>query len=378
VARGALAAEPARDAPSAPGRVGGLSYQQLTARLPALDAVRFRFQRDEHLRDYRITAAAVAPVTNEIYVGTEGNGVFEVDPLTYAVEPLPHGTLGTAIGAVAALRGEVCAAADARAFGVRRGISCFDESLREFHYIEAAGLAGLPGTRTRKLLITQRAVFAATDQGLLRWDRRSGRVEQLLTQHGLPSNDVLALAPASVGAWVGTSAGLALVGDTGRAMTVERTFTGAPVLALWSAWDTVWAGTTVGLALLPPLGDVLLLVPGPLALHEPIVALAHRGDTLVAATATRFVLRAGEEWRVVDVPGRPIGRITAMVPDTAGLWVAGEQGFAFFEPSRPVWNALVAPGDVPHPVRDVVATREYVWVATDAGVVRYDRRVLVP
>ena len=29
-------------------------------------------------------------------------------------------------------------------------------------------------------------------------------------------------------------------------------------------------------------------------------------------------------------------------------------------------------------VRDIAATRDYVWVATDVGVVRYERRVLVP
>jgi ligand-binding sensor domain-containing protein len=83
-------------------------------------------------------------------------------------------------------------------------------------------------------------------------------------------------------------------------------------------------------------------------------------------------------WRVMDVPGRPIGTITAMAEDAAGLWVAGSEGVAFFDPSRPLWNALIAPGDVPHPVRDVVASRDHVWVATDIGLVRYARRVLTP
>ncbi len=377
VARGALAAEPARDVPAPNARVGGLSYAGLVARAPALDAVRFRIQRDEHLRDYRLTAAAVAPLTNEIYVATDGNGVFEVDPLTYATTPLPKGALGVAIGAVAVSHGEICAASDARASGVRRGITCFDESLRDMRYIETAGLAGLPGNLTRRLLITQRAVWAATDQGLVRADRREGRVQQIAERDGLPGFDVYALAPAPTGVWVGTARGLALVADTGRSVAVVRSITSGPVLALMSAWDTLWAGPPAGLALLPPSGDALLLVDGPGPLREPIVALARHADTLVAATATRFIVHAGE-WRVVDVPGRPIGRIAAMASDTAGLWVAGSEGFAFFDPSRPLWNALLAPGDVPHPVRDIVATRDHVWVATDAGLVRYARRVLVP
>ncbi|MFI5208131.1 MAG: hypothetical protein ACHQX4_08940 [Gemmatimonadales bacterium] len=377
VARGALAAEPARDVPAPNARLGGLSYAQLVARAPALDAVRFRFQRDEHLRDYRLTAAAVAPLTNEIYVATDGNGVFEVDPLTYATTPLPKGALGAAVGAVAVAREEICAASDARARSTRRGITCFDESLRDMRYIETAGLAGLPGTLTRRLLITQRAVWAATDQGLVRADRRSDRVQQIGEREGLPGLDAYALAPTPAGVWVGTSRGIALVADTGRAVTVVRSITSGPVLALLSAWDTLWAGTPAGLALLPPSGDALLLVDGPAPVRDPIVALARHADTLVAATATRFIVHAGE-WRVVDVPGRPIGRITAMAADTAGLWVAGSEGFAFFDPSRALWNALVAPGDVPHPVRDVVASRDHVWIATEAGLVRYARRVLVP
>lgn len=377
VARGALAAEPARDVPPPSSRVGGLSYGQLVARAPALDAVRFRFQRDEHLRDYRLTAAAVAPLTNEIYVATDGNGVFEVDPLTYATQPLPRGSLGAAVGAVAVARGEVCEGSDARARGLRRGITCFDESLRDWRYVETAGLAGLPGTLTRQLLITQRAVWAATDQGLVRAGRNGERVQQIGEREGLPGLDVYALALAPAGVWVGTSRGLALVADTGRALVIARSFSSGPVLALLSSWDTLWAGTPAGLALLPPGGDGLLLVDGPAPLREPIVALARHGDTLVAATATRFIVHANG-WRVVDVPGRPIGRITAMAEDTAGLWVAGSEGVAFFDPSRPLWNALIAPGDVPHPVRGIAASRDHVWVATDAGLVRYARRVLTP
>ena len=78
-------------------------------------------------------------------------------------------------------------------------------------------------------------------------------------------------------------------------------------------------------------------------------------------------------------PGPSIGRIAVINGgDTAGFWLAGDRGFAWFDPARPVWNALVQPGDVPLPVHDVVATRNHVWVATDIGVVRYEKRVLIP
>jgi hypothetical protein len=379
VARGALAAVPAADLPPPGARLGGLSAQGLIARVPALDAVRFRMERDENNRDWRMTSAAVAPVGGEIYVGTAGNGVFAVDPVSYATERFPAGLAGAATSAVAFLRDRVCAAADQRLASPRRGITCFDESFGDARTVEMMGLGGLPGNRTRRLLLTQRAVWAATDQGLLRADRRGGRPVLLVMREGLPSDDVYALVPARTGVWVGTAGGLALVADTGAAPVVTRRLPSGPVVALASAWDTLWAGTPSGLALLPPRGDALLLVDGPGPVRESIVALAFRGDTLVAATLARFVLHTAAGWEVTDPPGRPIGRFAALAADTAGgVWVAGEQGLAFFDPSRHFWSALVLPGDVPFPVRDVLATRDWVWAATDLGLIRYDRRILRP
>ena len=67
-----------------------------------------------------------------------------------------------------------------------------------------------------------------------------------------------------------------------------------------------------------------------------------------------------------------------MAADAAGFWVAGTMGLGFYQPARQVWRALTAAGDVPQPVSDVAASREYVWAATPLGVVRLQRRVLAP
>jgi hypothetical protein len=113
-------------------------------------------------------------------------------------------------------------------------------------------------------------------------------------------------------------------------------------------------------------------------LHEPVSAIAMRGDTILAATPTHLLLRAGGAWRVSDPTGPPIGAIVAITPGQTGFLLAGDRGIAWFDPVRPLWNALIQPGDVPQPVRDIAATRDYIWVATDIGVLRYEKRVLVP
>jgi len=381
VSRGSLAAQPAQDLPPVGRRIGSLTLAQVQSRMPAFDVVRMRIQRDEQLlRDYRLTSAAAAPLTNEIYLGTDGNGAFQVEPLSYATDRLPAGLVGSATSAVAASRGQICAASDARSPSVRRGLTCFDDGAGSFYYVESAGLAQLNGAVVRALLVTERAVWVATDAGLVRAPRRGGRAAQLLMRNGLPSDRTLALAPAAEGVWVGTAAGLALVADTGRSLVVTAHADGPPVLALAPpSEDTLWAGTAAGvIGFLLPLGGPVLQPDGPVPTHETIVAIAVRGDTIVAATPTRFVVRAGGAWSLVEPPGASIGEIIRIVADErAGFWVAGSSGFAWFEPSHPLWIALVSPGDVPLPVRDIAATRDYVYVATDAGVVRYERRVLL-
>lgn len=380
VSRGSLVAVPAQDLPPANRRLGSMTMTQLQAQLPAFDAIRMRLVRDELLRGYRLTSAVSAPLTNEVYIGTDGNGAFRVDPLSYGTERLPAGIVGAATSAVAAWRGQICAASDGRVPSLRYGLTCFDEGAGSYSYVESAGLVPLNGATVRAMLVTERAIWAATDEGLVRAPRRGGRVMQIASRNGLPGDRALALAPAPEGAWVGTTGGLALVTDTGRTLVVTAQAEGPPVLALTApSADTLWAGTAAGvIAFALPLGGPVLLPEGPLPMRDPIVAIALRGDTIVAATSTRFIVRTGGVWSVVEPPGEPIGAIGRIVADErAGFWVSGTSGFAYFEPSRPTWSALVSPGDVPLPVRDIAATRNYVWVATEVGVVRYERRVLL-
>ena len=87
VSRGSLGAVPAQDLPPPNRRIGPLTMSQLQARMPAFDAVRLRLERDEQLRPWRLTSGTVAPLTNELYIGTDGNGAFRVDPLSYGTEP---------------------------------------------------------------------------------------------------------------------------------------------------------------------------------------------------------------------------------------------------------------------------------------------------
>lgn len=379
VRRLGISAEPANDVPPPGRRIGSLGASELLARAPAFDIVRMRIERDDMLRTWRLTSAVMTPAREEMFVGSDGNGLFRVDIPTYGVQRFPAGLLAAPTAAVAVAGEEVCAGSDPRYRTARRGITCFRPDLEEFAYFEGSSLAGLPILGVRRLLITRRSLWMASDQGALRLDRHSGAARLFGEHEGLPSADVRALAPAPDGVWIGTARGLAVAPDTGlAARTIASQLLDAAVLSLAARSDTLWVGTAAGLyVLLPGAQAPIPAAPGRPELAGPVVALALDGDTLLVATDTRMAWRAADAWH--ELPGGfPIGRITALASDPAGFWVAGTLGLAFLQPARSLWRALTAPGDVPQPVSDVAAGRDYVWAATPAGVVRLERRVLLP
>jgi len=380
VAKNGAFAERALALPAAGSRIAPLGQRDLLAQAPGLDAVRMSIERDEQLRVTPMTAAAVSAVRGEAYVGTDGNGVFRVDLASYRAERLSAGLLGAATGAVAVDRDRVCAAADPRAGAARRGVTCFRSDLSDFTYLAGEGLAGLPGTRVRRMALTRRAAWVATDAGALRLPRGGGRERRYLERDGIPSGDVRAFAPAPDGMWIGTAHGLAVATEGGSAEPAQPVGPAdLEVLSLAVTDDTLWIGTPGGLAVLMPGSENPLIVrPDLPALRSPVLAIAVKGDTILAALDRRLALRAGGVWRLVEPPGTPIGRFTAAAADADGFWLGGEQGLAFYRPATGEWRALTSAGDLPLPVADVAAGGEYVWVATPGGVVRFQRRVLMP
>jgi ligand-binding sensor domain-containing protein len=70
-----------------------------------------------------------------------------------------------------------------------------------------------------------------------------------------------------------------------------------------------------------------------------------------------------------------IGASTALAADPdGGVWIGGTRGLAHADLGRAHLRALTVPLDLPAAVRDLAADGDYLWVATDSGLVRLDRR----
>jgi ligand-binding sensor domain-containing protein len=149
------------------------------------------------------------------------------------------------------------------------------------------------------------------------------------------------------------------------------------VLSLLAVRETLWVGSPVGLGVLPP-GVSEPGVPPELAsqpsLKTAVIALARVRDTIVLATSDHFAWRdpATGQWTVV--PGRgDLGQVSAMAGADDGVWIAGSSGVAFWDPARGHFQVLHVPYDVPAAARDLALDPTYLWIATDSGVVRFDR-----
>lgn len=371
VQRGSIVA--VRSSPPSSRLPGAIGQDELRRVLPAFDAIRSRIETDELLRRFRLTAATRVPQETEVFVGTEGNGTFRVDAVSHAVTRLSAGIAGGMVTAIASTRGWTCAGTSLRAGRGRTAVTCFDETLRDPLVIEDPRTLNLTGTRVQRLLVTERAVWIATDRGLIRATRARGRLDVLTTADGLPASDVLSLAASATGAWVGTARGLVHVTDSGRVLDVARIVGARTVHALAMAGDHLFVGSPFGLSVLPPLATELPSAGA--AFASPVVAVATRGtEAAVLLPRELFLLEVPALTRT-PVPVHGIGELTGVAADETGYWVAGTEGFAFVNRAEPDVRTWIA-ADVPGPIRDITVSQGYLWVATDAGVVRFDKRVL--
>lgn len=342
---------------------------------PAADALRALLLTDARLRTARFTSAARTPDRSELFFGTSGVGVVRFDPTTTEREPLPFGLLAPRSGALALEENGVWVASLSRV-GERSGLSWVATDLSTSKTFQGAGVTGYGFLEGRRLLAAGPFLWLACERGVLKIDPGSERSRLFEARSVLP-DAVLSLAPAPDGVWVGTARGLARISPDDRVRTIG-TLT-HPVLSLLVVHDSLWVGTTAGLGLLRR-GDDEVGVPPEIAeqpsLRAPILALATVGDVLVVVTVDQFAWRdpATSRWTLLHAR-TDLGAITALAgdPEAGGVWIAGTTGVAFWELPRGTFHILRAPDDVPAAVHDIAVDADFVWVATDSGLVRFTR-----
>jgi ligand-binding sensor domain-containing protein len=348
---------------------GSLTVEAALTSAPLADAMRAAILTDSRLRAHQFTAAASTPDRPELFFGTNGLGMVRVDKQTGEWDVLNYGLVAPGVGAVAPAPDGVWVAANARPGGSqRRGLTWVATDLSATRTFEGGGAAlGFTFLYSRRMLTAANQLWLATEQGVLRINPSTFRSRLF----DLPNATSLARAPDGV--WVGTTRGLSLITNDDHVAAIGPS--GLPVTSLVAVRETLWVGTTSGLGQLLP-GAETITTPPELAdrpgMRVPVYALARLQDTLVMATERELLWRnpTSHAWSALPLPLN-LGIPTALAADpSGGLWIGGTFGLAQAEVARASIRVHPVPLEMPAAVRDVTTDQDFVWVATDSGLVR--------
>lgn len=346
-----------------------LTVEAALAQTPLVDAMRAAILTDRRLRTRQFTAAAATPDRPEIFFGTNGLGLIRVERQTGEWEVLSYGLLAPGVGAIATVPSGVWTATTVAAGRAqRRGLSWVARDLSATTGTEGGRAAlGFSFLYGRQLVAHGEQLWLASEQGVMRIDSTGANTRTW----DLPDATCLAASPRGI--WVGTRLGLSLI--TANEWVRDLEPRGIAITSLLVAGDTLWVGTSSGLAYVAP-GRVDMTIPFELreraSLRVTIYALARLQDTIVMATERELLWRdpTTQAWTAVALPPA-LGIPTALAAGANGeLWIGGTRGLAQAEITSGFVHVYPAPIDIPAPVRDLAVDREFLWAATDSGLVR--------
>ena len=389
---GALSPVPPGQSPSRDDVLPSPDAQQILRETPGLQSFGALLTRDAQLRVWPLTTLARAPERNDVFAGTNGGGVFEVDPSFLRSTQMPYGMRGRGASAIALAADGVWIAEDPYASpSPDLAITFASEDLATWRWLSPVrGTLGVVSMAVRG-----RVACLATNAGAYVVDLDERRLQEPerfeLAQVG---RQLVAWATTD-GCWIGGTSGTVRIpwsADSTRASF--PVLAGLATFAFASSGDTVWAATQVGVRTFVggrPIARAANLPasnggpPLPNALGGAIRGLTLAGDGLALVTDGELWLTSGmgrlaTAQRVV-APLARLGRIRRLVADDATLWLGGSLGAAAYSLRDRSWRfvALRDPAlsfgldAAVEDVRDVALSPRAAWLATGAGIVRVAR-----
>lgn len=385
------------DLPPPGSRIVPPELAEVVQRYPSIRSFAALLTRDASMRSWPITAGTMAPEGSDVWLGTAGGGVFEVDPTFNRSSELPFGLLGPRAAALDSGAGGVWVAGGwtstslAPRGGARAGLTVVSPDLQRWTWLEASPAYASLLDGATDLDVDGNTVWVATRGGLLVLDATHPTAIQLLRAgSGLPTDRVTSVRAVPGGAWVATADGVALVQspqDSARAHAGAQRMlevTGIVARSLGTndmtiAGDSLWLAADQGLFVLSPLSvdaTPRRLSSDPRLAHA-MRALA-RADSIVVAAAEEelIALDARTLARIAPLDGVSLVAVRgarAMAADDRTVWVAGPGGVAVVQRSTGAVRFLTADRDIPADPADVLLEHDVAWIATRDGLVRLER-----
>jgi ligand-binding sensor domain-containing protein len=318
------------------------------------------------------TAAAPNPSGSGWYLGTSNRGLLFFDRVMVEPQPMLLGLPGDLVGALAAASDGVWVINN-RSLRTPSAITFLSGDLATSSPIRGPAAFGLPFEMARQVVPGDRALWLATEKGLVRASLDDGRITRWVEGDGLPDGRVTAVAQFRGSVVAGTMRGLVEVGNDDRLSRRARSFDGA-IYALKANGDTLWVGTAYGLYASLAGDDSLRMPEGfrRIGAIPPVLGVGYVADTLVAMTPDHLVWRnpATGEWNRGPDLGGILGQLTAFVATSDGAWLGGTRGAGLARPTTSVLRPLMVGNELPAEVTSIVVNGTYLWVGTMAGLVR--------
>jgi len=388
-------------APSRDEVIPSPDAQQILRETPGLQSFGALLTRDAQLRTWPLSVLARAPERNEIWAGTNGGGVFVVDPVFLRSTQMPYGLRNRSATALALAADGVWIAEEPDAAAAPDlAITFASEDLTTWRWLSPAHGAYAVAAMT----VREHYACMSTTIGAIVVDLESSTpaVPRLhaYTQLGDPTSAWA--TPA--GCWVGGTSGFTRLpwpsDSAARAITFSNN---GAASAFASSGDTTWIATMAGVrvhvsgstdggeaAAGASHAALFEATPAalPNALRGPIRALTLAGAGLALVTDRELWLTSGPARLSsavrVEAPIDRLGRIRRIAGDERTLWLAGSRGAAAFSLRDHRWQYVTPSGatgaggfaidlDRAREVRDVVLSARVAWLATAAGVVRVAR-----
>ncbi|MBL0940636.1 MAG: hypothetical protein IBJ03_17205 [Gemmatimonadaceae bacterium] len=377
---------PAANSVIVPSNLGELYQRYPTLRIQPQSLLRNQ-SPNRPLQQFALLSGAASPDrVNDVWLGTDGDGLYRLDPAFLQAQPLRFGLLEPGVGALALAADGVWAAGLGQSMR-RGGLSFTTPDLQRWRWIEGTIGVPLTGLRTYALATRANRAWLGTARGLVRVFLDGANDMTAWTAFdGLPDERVLAVAPRDDGVWVGTPRGVVRISDSLDTKPRETRGLGArllenvPVYALQFTGDTLWMGTEGGVVALPRAeaggGTLLRPLGDDPALRRPVRSLAYSDSVLLAATDNAVLAvapRGGRAPQRVDALNLVhVGQVTRVGIDARAMWAAGMNGLVIVSRTSGAVR-VVSAVDLGGPVLDVVANTDWMWIGTPQGLVRLRR-----
>lgn len=331
---------------------------------------------DNHFRRFRFTDWADDRFNN-LWIGSWGLGAFTADLRTGNLERLPYGLLTSRVGSLFVDSGEIwfaCLRKGADAGGLAR----WDLQEDAWNYYETGLVTNLPADQVYSLASNKNFVFLGTENGIIRFDRKTGYFRPTGRRGGLRGEAVLCLLSTETGLFAGTRFGVYAVDPKTDSVwnLTSPAISGAAVNDLEMAGGYLWAATSRGLYRLAAGGKNWKRFSDPSQIPlSTIRSLAAWGGMLWAG-GLRGLLQintandSAEGYRIAA--GQADLDVYAMAANGRYVWAAVPAGVYQFDPVNQEWEFLSElDGLASNEIYQIRLDGDYVWFATAEGATRF-------